>query len=169
MSVRFVPVSRSIAIYTTNDWDFLVQPNIEGQWFKRKAHPLSHLPRGLRDFVRDRLRQDDDILRGLTTFGSFQKPEEEVPLVVVCPAVWASKMHAFIGRLRQGYQRYRGMETTFGVRFGTVTTIITETHEYETKLWRLSPNYRQMLGPSSSSLHLSVASAGPTTIHPITG
>ena len=80
------------------------------------------------------LRQDDDILRGLTTFGSFQKPEREVPLVVVCPAVWASQLQAFIGRLRQGSQRYRGMEATFGVRFGTVTTVIAETSEYETKV-----------------------------------
>jgi argonaute-like protein implicated in RNA metabolism and viral defense len=80
------------------------------------------------------LRQDDDILRGLTAFGSFQKPEREVPLVGVCPAVWASKLQAFIGRLRQGYQRYRGMETTFGVRFGPVTTVIAETSEYETKV-----------------------------------
>jgi hypothetical protein len=80
------------------------------------------------------LRQDDDILRGLTTFGSFQKPEREVPLVVVCPAVWAGQMQAFIRRLRQGFQRYRGMEATFGVRFGTVTTIIAEFPEYETKV-----------------------------------
>ena len=80
------------------------------------------------------LRQDDDILRGLTTFGSFQKPEGEIPLVVVCPAAWASQMQDFIGRLRQGYQRYRGMETTFGVRFGTITTVIAETQEYETRV-----------------------------------
>jgi hypothetical protein len=77
------------------------------------------------------LRQEEDILRGLTTFGSFEKPQTEIPLVVMCPAFWANKMQAFIGRLRQGHQRYRGMEATFGVRFGTVTTVISETREYE--------------------------------------
>jgi argonaute-like protein implicated in RNA metabolism and viral defense len=43
-------------------------------------------------------------------------------------------MQAFIGRLRQGDQRYRGMETTFGVRFGAVTTVIAEPPEYETRV-----------------------------------
>jgi predicted HTH transcriptional regulator len=80
------------------------------------------------------LRQDEDILRGLTTFGAFQKPAQEIPLVVVCPAVWASQMQAFIGRLRQGSQRYRGMEATFGIRFGTITTVIAEPLEYETRV-----------------------------------
>jgi predicted HTH transcriptional regulator len=85
-------------------------------------------------FDKKGLRQDDDILRGLTTFGSYEKPEAEIPLVVVCPGAWASKMQAFIGRLRQGDQRYRGMETTFGVRFGAVTTVIAEPPEYETRV-----------------------------------
>lgn len=80
------------------------------------------------------LRQDEDILHGLTTFGSFEKPGAEIPIVVMCPASWASKMQAFIGRLRQGHQRYRGIETTFGVRFGAVTTVISETQEYETNV-----------------------------------
>jgi predicted HTH transcriptional regulator len=80
------------------------------------------------------LRQEDDIVRGLTTFGSFQKPATEVPLFVVCPAAWSSKMHAFVRRLRQGHQRYRGMEATFGVRLGGVTTVIAEIAEYEAKV-----------------------------------
>jgi len=100
--------------------------------------PPLFLGQKLRDpkaqFDRKGLRQDDDILRGLTTFGSYEKPEEEIPLVVVCPGAWASKMQAFIARLRQGSQRYRGMETTFGVRFGAVTTVIAETPEYETRV-----------------------------------
>jgi argonaute-like protein implicated in RNA metabolism and viral defense len=100
--------------------------------------PPLFLGQKLRDpkaqFDRKGLRQDDDILRGLTIFGSYEKPEAEIPLVVVCPAAWASKMQAFIGRLRQGHQRYRGIETTFGVRFGAVTTVIAEISEYETRV-----------------------------------
>ena len=42
-------------VYATNDWNFLAQPKVEGQWFERKAHPPSQTPRGLRDFVRDRV------------------------------------------------------------------------------------------------------------------
>ena len=42
-------------IYATNDWQFLAQPNVEGQWFERKAHPPSRSPRGLRDFVYERV------------------------------------------------------------------------------------------------------------------
>ena len=42
-------------VYATNDWNFLAQPKVEGQWFERKAHPPSQSPRGLRDFVRDRV------------------------------------------------------------------------------------------------------------------
>ena len=42
-------------IYTTNDWGFLAQPKVEGQWFERKAHPPSHLPSRLRDFVYERI------------------------------------------------------------------------------------------------------------------
>jgi argonaute-like protein implicated in RNA metabolism and viral defense len=85
-------------------------------------------------FDRRGLRQEDDILRGLTAFGSFDKPEEELPLVVICPGLWASRMQAFIGRLRQGSQRYRGMDVTFGIRFGTVTTVIAEPPEYESRV-----------------------------------
>jgi argonaute-like protein implicated in RNA metabolism and viral defense len=100
--------------------------------------PPLFLGQKLRDpkaqFDRKGLRQDDDILRGLTTFGSYEKPEQAIPLVIVCPGAWAGKMQAFIARLRQGYQRYRGMEATFGVRFGTVTTVIAETSEYEARL-----------------------------------
>lgn len=85
-------------------------------------------------FDKKGLRQDDDILRGLTTFGAYEKPAAEIPLIVVCPGAWASKMQAFIGQLRQGSQRYRGIETTFGMRFGAVTTIIAEMPEYETRV-----------------------------------
>jgi predicted HTH transcriptional regulator len=85
-------------------------------------------------FDRQGLRHDYDILRGLTTFGSFEKPKVEIPLVLVCPASWASKMQAFITRLRQGHQRYRGTETTFGVRFGAITTLIAEVEKYEEKV-----------------------------------
>lgn len=78
-------------------------------------------------------RQDEDILRGLTTFGAFEKPLQEIPLVTICPERWAAKMQAFIARLRSGDQRFRGIEKTFGIRSGNITTVIAETHEYETK------------------------------------
>jgi len=42
-------------IYAMSDWHFLTQPKVEGQWFERKAHPPSHPPRGLRDFVYERI------------------------------------------------------------------------------------------------------------------
>jgi predicted HTH transcriptional regulator len=80
------------------------------------------------------LRQEDDIVQGLTSYGAFEKPKTEVPLVIVSPARWADKMDAFIRRLRQGHQRYRGMETTFGLRLGSVTTVISEFADYEAKI-----------------------------------
>lgn len=104
----------------------------------RLNRPPFRLGRRLRDpkaqFDSKGLRQEDDITRGLTTFGSFEKPATEVPLIVVCPAAWASKMHAFVARLRQGHQRYRGIEATFGIRFGAVTTIIADVVDYEHKI-----------------------------------
>ena len=42
-------------VYTANAWAFLAQPKVEGQWFERKAPPSSQPPRGLRDFVYDRI------------------------------------------------------------------------------------------------------------------
>ena len=80
------------------------------------------------------LRQEQNILRGLTTFGSFEKPNDELLLVLVSPASWASKLQDFVTRLRQGHQQYRGMERTFGVRFGSVTTLIAEVPEYEERV-----------------------------------
>jgi predicted HTH transcriptional regulator len=79
-------------------------------------------------------RQDEDVLRGLTSFGSFEKPQREIPLVIMCPATWAGKMQNLIGRIRQGAQRYRGIESTFGIRLGTITTVISELQEYETRV-----------------------------------
>ena len=66
----------------------------------------------------------------------FTRPIQ-IPIVVVSPASWAGRIQAFMRRLRQGNQRYRGVETTFGVRFGTETTIISEIQEYETRVTEL--------------------------------
>lgn len=88
------------------------------------------------------LRQEDDIVRGLTSFGSFEKPSTEVELVVVSPARWAEKMAAFVRRLRQGHQRFRGMEMTFGLRLGTVTTIIADFQEYDAKIGEVIAQHR---------------------------
>ncbi len=88
------------------------------------------------------LRQEDDIVRGLTSFGSFEKPSTEVALVVVSPARWAEKMAAFVRRLQQGHQRFRGMEATFGLRLGTVTTIIADFHEYDAKIAEVVAQHR---------------------------
>ncbi len=85
------------------------------------------------------LHQDEDILHGIVSYGTLEKPEVEVPLILMCPADWAQRMQTFIDRVRRGSGNdlYRGVESTFGIRLGAVQTVIAETEEYESQANRL--------------------------------
>ena len=56
-------------VYAINDWDFLAQPKVEGQWFERKAHPPSQSPKGELHFEDEpaTLCSDQDLEPGIVT------------------------------------------------------------------------------------------------------
>lgn len=95
-------------------------------------------------------REDEEILHGLTTYGSFEKPETRLPIVLVTPAQWAALMQRFLDRVRQGHMRFKGMEATFAVQFGGITTVIAELDEYQTKVTEAV----NQLGPASKAVFL---------------
>jgi len=93
------------------------------------------LGRQIRDprvrFDRKGLREDDEILHGLTTFGAFDKPDATIPIVLVAPARWISALQKFVDRLRVGDRRFKGVEQTFSVRLAPPMTIVVEPVNYE--------------------------------------
>lgn len=58
------------------------------------------------------------IVDGLSTYGSYEKPHRELPLLVVCTEDTKVKMRQLVEGLRQGSARFRGLETTFGLSIG---------------------------------------------------
>lgn len=77
--------------------------------------------------------QEEDVVRGLTTFGSLEKPREKLPLVLLGPTRWIGELQEFVERLRLGRRPFRGMEATFGLQIGAITTVIAEPDDYERK------------------------------------
>jgi predicted HTH transcriptional regulator len=58
------------------------------------------------------------VIDGLSTYGSYEKPQREVPLVLLCTKNSQEAMGSLVAMLRQGSAKFRGMEKTFAVSFG---------------------------------------------------
>ena len=72
-------------------------------------------------FSKESNQRANKILNGLSTYGSYEKPSRELPLVLLCTPDTEVQMRALVDRLRQGSQNFRGMEKTFALSFGDVT------------------------------------------------
>jgi len=58
------------------------------------------------------------VLNGLSTYGSYDKPRCELPLVVLCTSDTVDKMKSLVDALRKGSAKYRGLEKTFAISLG---------------------------------------------------
>jgi hypothetical protein len=82
-------------------------------------------------FDREGRRQYNKILEGLSEAGSYQKPEESIQVVFLCPPEWSEMMSRFISQLQRGSYRYQGVERTFGIKLEPVTELIGPVGDYE--------------------------------------
>ncbi len=66
------------------------------------------------------------VLEGLTELGSYNKPNEELPIAMLCTRDASTKLKALLDAVRLGSARYRGVERTFGISFSEPRTIIAD-------------------------------------------
>ncbi len=71
----------------------------------------------------DQTKRATDILKGLTSFGAYEKPAAQLRLVVFCTESRAPMMQNLVDLLNRGSQRYQGSRKTFGSNFVVVETI----------------------------------------------
>lgn len=71
------------------------------------------------------------VINGLTTYGSYEKPGSEIPLVVLCTRDTADEMVSLVDSLRKGSARYRGLERTFAISLSEpVVEVVRSPEEY---------------------------------------
>jgi len=69
-------------------------------------------------FSKDSEGRARTVINGLSTYGSYDKPEQEIPLVLLCTHGRVEEMQRLTDLIRKGSAKYRGLEKTFSVSFG---------------------------------------------------
>ena len=69
-------------------------------------------------FSKESSQKAEKILNGLTAYGSYDKPEREVPLVMLCTPDKLQQMKALVSRMRPGKRKVsrHGKDILFFVR-----------------------------------------------------
>ena len=74
-------------------------------------------------------RKRPTVVAGLTELGSYEKPQEVIPLAVLCTNESLRQMQALVETLSRGAVRYQGLERTFGVKFSHPALLVADTCE----------------------------------------
>jgi hypothetical protein len=82
----------------------------------------------------DRTKRTRDILRGLVSFGAYEKPPTPLRLVMVVPENRAEAMDKLVTRLVHGANSYPGALRTFGASIVVQSRIVAEVRDYERHL-----------------------------------
>jgi len=69
------------------------------------------------------------VIEGLSQFGSYEKPEKEIPLIILCTSERAKDMQMLVKTIKQGSFKYRGTERTFGISIKPIITELVDTFE----------------------------------------
>ncbi len=77
----------------------------------------------------DRKHETSNIRDGITQFGAYDHPHDEIELVPIVAFGHRSEMQALIERLKGGKFKYKGAERTFGVRFTYATIAVMSPEE----------------------------------------
>jgi len=92
---------------------------------KRAKPPALRLCNDLSDpepvFSKEAEGRARTVINGLSTYGSYEKPGREVPLVLLCTHDRVEQMERLVDLVRKGSAKYRGLEKTFSLSFGEVT------------------------------------------------
>ncbi len=71
-------------------------------------------------FSRQTEQSSGTILNGLSTYGSYEKPERAVPLVLLSTQDKTQEMTSLVDQLRRGSAKFRGIEKTFAISFDEI-------------------------------------------------
>jgi hypothetical protein len=92
-------------------------------------------------FSRQVERTASTIINGLSTYGSYEKPDRTLPLVLLCTPDTEQSMKALVGVLQRGQAKFRGIEKTFAMSFGNIVTAVVDSPEkYVEKCRELCPS-----------------------------
>lgn len=75
-------------------------------------------------FSRQVERTANTIINGLSTYGSYEKPDRTLPLVLLCTPDTEQAMKDLVLALQRGQAKFRGIEKTFAIAFGDVTSVV---------------------------------------------
>jgi len=85
-------------------------------------------------FSKETQARASTVINGLTTYGSYDKPEHEIPLVLLCTSDMLEPMRALVKLLRQGSAKFRGVEKTFAISFSDpIEAVVNTPTEYLAK------------------------------------
>ncbi len=65
-------------------------------------------------------RLSQDISKGLTSFGAYEKPHSDIPIILMAHPSHMSAMEGLVAALQRGSKRYAGFHTTFGANLKVV-------------------------------------------------
>jgi hypothetical protein len=69
------------------------------------------------------------VINGLSTYGSYQKPDREIPIALLCTEDQESRIKELVSIIEKGSGKYDGLERTFGISFSEPYKIIAPTPE----------------------------------------
>lgn len=92
-------------------------------------------------FSRQVERTATTIINGLSTWGSYEKPDRAIPLVLLCTPDVEQAMKRLVTALQRGQAKFRGIEKTFALAFGDVATVLAGSpEEYVETCKKLCPH-----------------------------
>jgi predicted HTH transcriptional regulator len=74
-------------------------------------------------------RRRPTVVQGLTELGAYQKPQQLVPIALLCTPSSLQPMQSLIDVLSRGSMRYQGLERTFAIKFGHPILIVADSCE----------------------------------------
>lgn len=75
-------------------------------------------------------KQSQNTARGLTSLGAFEKPEADIPLVLIATPDKIEQMRKLVERLKRGSHSFRGFRQTFGTNLVVRNEYIAQFDEY---------------------------------------
>lgn len=81
-----------------------------------------------------------DISKGLTSFGAYEKPDTDIPIILMATPERMPLMERLVAALQVGSKRYTGFRNTFGTNLRVVAKYAVPFERYKTTCEEIVPN-----------------------------
>lgn len=81
-----------------------------------------------------------DIATGLTSFGAYEKPDTDIPIILMATPQQMPLMERLVTALQKGSKRYTGFRNTFGANLKIVANYAVPFEHYKTTCEEIVPN-----------------------------